>query len=554
MRIVRTVVAAVAAGATLALVGCVGLPDSGPVTAGEVEEGTGLGDVEFIAEGPTAGASQEEIVQGFLQAALSPADDFSIARDYLADGVEWDPLASVALRSGQPQLTSTDAATVEATLDVVGTVDEHGRFTTIADDTARRTFLLIEERGEWRIAEAPDGLVLSRYSFERLFDPQSLAWFADDRATFVPDVRWFPRTTDDLPAAIVDAALAGPVAWLAPAVWTAADADAVRVGDVVLDDEVAELTVSFEQVQESSNVELSMLALQLQQSMVRLGVTEVVVGVDGVDGYSATSRDAPQASLPAVDARPIVLAGGELSYVGQGAPLASDVGVDLAAAEATSVTVRDDDGLAVALASGQVLRLAPGLAPVVLDTGVMVPPSLDRSGWAWWVPDAATQAIVVGDGTREIVLGLPDLQGTIRDVEVSRDGARIAIITDVAGGTAAWVAGIVREDGTPVSVAPPQRMPQATGSAIDVAWATGTSVAVLTSTQDGGQQLVLLTVGGATQQLPTPTDAMTQLAGGIGASAVLRARSAVGELLVLRGGQWQASTEVADVRLVATQI
>ncbi len=546
--------ALVAGAAALALVGCVGLPDSGPVSAGEVQEGTGLGDVEFIAEGPTPGASQEEIVQGFLQAALSPADDFSIARDYLADGAAWDPLAGVALRSGQPELTSTDSATVEATIDVVGTVDEHGTFTTVADDTARRTFVLIEERGEWRIAEAPDGLVLSRFSFERLFDPQSLAWFADDRATFVPDVRWFPRSSTDLPAAIVDAALAGPVAWLAPAVFTAADADAVRVGDVVLDDDVAEVTVSFEQVQESSSDELSMLALQLQQSMVRLGITEVVVGVDGVEGYSATSRDAPEASLPSVDARPIVLAGGELSYVGQGAPLESDLGIDLEAAEATSVTVRDDDGLAVALASGQVLRLVPGADPVVLDTGATVAPSLDRAGWAWWVPDAATQAIVVSDGAREIVLGLPDLQGTIRDVEVSRDGARIAIVTDVAGGTAAWVAGIVREDGVPVSVASPQRMPLVTGSAVDVAWATGTSIAVLSSTQDRGQQLVLLTVGGATQQLSTPQDAITQLAGGIGASAVLRARSALGELLVLRGGQWQPSAEVADVQLVATQI
>lgn len=546
--------AAVACVTVLALVGCVGLPDSGPVSAGEVEEGTGLGDVEFIAEGPTPGASQEEIVQGFLQAALSPADDFSIARDYLADGVDWDPLASVTLRSGQPQLTSTDAATVEATLDVVGSVDEHGTFTTVADDVARRTFVLIEERGEWRIADAPDGLVLSRYSFERLFDPQSLAWFTDDRGTFVPDVRWFPRSIDDLHAAIVDAVLAGPVAWLAPAVWTAADADAVRVGEVVLDGEVADVTVSFEQVQESSNVELSMLASQLQQSMVRLGVTEVVVSVDGVAGYSATSRDAPEASLPAVDARPIVLADGELSYVGQGAPFDADLGIDLAASEATSLTVRDDDGLAVALVAGQALRFAPGAEPIVLDTGITVAPTLDRAGWAWWVPDPATQAIVVSDGSREIVLGLPDLQGTIRDVEVSRDGARIAIVTDVADGTAAWVAGIAREDGVPVSVASPQRMPLVTGAAVDVTWATGTSIAVLTSTQDAGQQLVLLTVGGATQQLPTPQDAITQLAGGVGASAVLRARSAVGELLVLRGGNWQASTDVDDVQLVATQI
>ncbi|WP_376918056.1 LpqB family beta-propeller domain-containing protein [Agrococcus sp. GCM10030264] len=545
--------AVVAVVAALGLVGCVGLPTSGPVSAGEVEEGVDLGDVEFIAEGPTPGASQEEIVQGFLQAALSPADDFSIARDYLADGAEWDPSAGVTLRSGQPQLTSADQATVEAAVDVVGSVDEHGAFSSVAGEAARRTYVLIEQRGEWRIADAPDGLVLSRYSFERLFDSQTLAWYTEDRAGFVPEVRWFQRTTEALPGSIVDAVLAGPVAWLAPAVWSAADADAERVGDVALDDAVAEVTVSFEQVQESSSVELSMLAMQVQQSMSRLGVTEVVIGIDGVDGYSASSRDAPDTTPPSVDARPIVVADGELTYVGQGAALDVDLGLDLEAADATSLTIREDDGLAVALAAGQVLRLVPGIAPTVLDAGVTVAPSLDRAGWAWWVPDPATQAIVASDGQREVVLGLPDLQGSIRDVEVSRDGARIAIVTETAGGTAAWVAGIVREGGAPVAVAPPQRMPQVTGTPTDVAWASPTSVAVLTTAGDG-QQLVLLTVGGATQQLPTPQDAITQLAGGIGGSAVLRARSAVGDLLVLRGTQWQPASGVDDVRLVAVQL
>ena len=552
MRGMRT--AAVAAVAALALAGCVGLPDSGPVTAGEVQEGTGIGDVEFIAEGPAPDASQDEIVQGFLQAALSPADDFSIAREYLADGARWDPLASVTLRSGQPQLTSTSGATVEAVVDVVGEVDEHGSYTSVADDAARLSFVLIEQRGEWRIAEAPPGLVLSRFSFERLFDPQTLVWFADDRSILVPDVRWFPRTTGDVAGDIVDAVLAGPVAWLAPAVWSAADADAVRVGGVVITEELAEVTVSFEQVQESSSVELSLLALQLEQAMARLGVTEVVVGVDGVEGYSASSRDAPEAALPSVDARPIVLAGGELAYVGQGAPLDVDLGVDLATLAPTSLTVRDVDGLTVALASGRVLRLAPGGPPAVLDTGVTVTPSLDRAGWAWWVPDPALQAIAVSDGASEAVLALPEIEGRISGMEVSRDGARIAIVTDVGDGTATWVAGIVRQDGVPTSIATPQRMPQATGTALDVTWATGTSLAVLTSIVDGGQQLVQLTVGGTTQQLPTPQDAITQLAGGIGASSSLRARSVAGELLVLRGGQWQPASSVADVQLVAVQI
>ncbi|QCR19823.1 LpqB family beta-propeller domain-containing protein [Agrococcus sp. SGAir0287] len=553
MRIRRATVATTAV-ATLLVAGCVGLPDSGPVTAGEVQEGTGLGDVEFIAEGPVAGASQDEIVQGFLQAALSPADDFSIAREYLADGAIWDPLASVTLRSGQPQLTSSGGATVDAVVDVVGEVDEHGSFTSVADDATRLSFVLIEQRGEWRIAEAPPGLVLSRFSFERLFDAQTLAWFADDRSILVPDVRWFPRTSADLAGDVVDAVLAGPVAWLAPAVWSAADADAVRVGDVVLTDETAEITVSFEQVQESSSVELSLLALQLQQALARLGVTEVVLGVDGVDGYSASSLDAPEAAFPTVDARPLVLADGALAFVGQGAPFEADWGVDLDAIDATSLTVRDADGLGVALASGQVLRLTSGASPSVLDTGVTVAPSLDRAGWAWWVPDPAIQAIVASDGTREIVLALPELEGRISSIAVSRDGARIAVATDAGGGTATWVAGIVREEGVPTSIASPQRMPQATGTAVDLAWATATSLAVLTSTTDGGQQLVQLALGGTTQQLATPQDAITQLAGGVGASSSLRARSADGELLVLRGGQWQAASSVTDVRLVAIQI
>ena len=65
--------------------------------------------------------------------------------------------------------------------------------------------LLVEEDGEWRIADAPDGIVLSRFHFAELFRAHSLHWLTPDGTRAVPEVRWFERTATTAASRIIDA-------------------------------------------------------------------------------------------------------------------------------------------------------------------------------------------------------------------------------------------------------------------------------------------------------------------------------------------------------------
>ena len=63
---------AVIAAALLALTGCVGIPDSGPVNAGlSLSEDSTGSNIAFNPQGPEAGASQQSILRGFVASFTS---------------------------------------------------------------------------------------------------------------------------------------------------------------------------------------------------------------------------------------------------------------------------------------------------------------------------------------------------------------------------------------------------------------------------------------------------------------------------------------------------
>jgi len=74
--------------------GCASVPTSGPIHAGPVLDAAAESQfIRVIAAPPSVGASPEEIVAGFLDAAVSLEDDRAIARQYLTDEAArlWEP-------------------------------------------------------------------------------------------------------------------------------------------------------------------------------------------------------------------------------------------------------------------------------------------------------------------------------------------------------------------------------------------------------------------------------------------------------------------------------
>ena len=80
---------------------------------------------------------------------------------------------------------------------------------------------MVSVDGQWRIAQAPPGLLLSSAQLERAFETRYV-YFIDPTGTIaVPDLRVLPRTEPQaLSTALVSSLLAGPSPWLAPAVRT----------------------------------------------------------------------------------------------------------------------------------------------------------------------------------------------------------------------------------------------------------------------------------------------------------------------------------------------
>ena len=56
-------------------------------------------DFSFRPDSPQPGATPEQIVTGFIRAGSGPADNWAIAREYLAPSIssDWDPSAGVTI-------------------------------------------------------------------------------------------------------------------------------------------------------------------------------------------------------------------------------------------------------------------------------------------------------------------------------------------------------------------------------------------------------------------------------------------------------------------------
>ncbi len=539
--------------AVLALAGCVAIPDAGPVVEGQVDTSEQSRNLVFIAQEPQPGATQEEIVLGFLGAAISPDDDFSIAREYLAEGAaaQWDPDARVIVRSPVPPVVSLTGETeATAAVEALSEVGPHGALQ-LAQGDRMLEFSLQRVDGEWRISEAPDGIVLSNYYFEQLFRAHPLHWLTPDGERSVPEVRWFERTSATIAERIVDALLGGPATWLSPAVSTFGAVEASLVGTPRVDGTTMTLTLDMEQVSQLGRGSLEPLAAQLVLSLWDVGVREVRLQIEGLSGITASSASAAPVDEGHVDQRPVVLSGESLRSVGGDASAVEDVGETLAAIGATSYTVGAAGG--IAHTGTTAAWIEPGAEPVVVSTDAGLVPTVDDSGWVLLQEQSARQRLLAWRDGERSELPLPPGSDRIAAMELSRDGARLAIVTTAGGTSAVWALAVVRDaDGRPVALGEPYAMPGVEGTATDITWVSPTEVAVLATDEDQAQ-IVMLAIGGSAEQLPAPGTPVQTIVGGTEGTSTLRALGADGALLSLSGRVWSPRQGLEPIRLIATQ-
>jgi hypothetical protein len=539
----------------LVLSACAGLPVSGPVNPG-LAAGVDAGSPEFLfrPDEPQPGATPEQIVEGFIRAGSGPgpAANWEVARMFLAPSIResWKPEASVTIdlpEERQPVAPSEGA--VDLSLVAVATVDENGAYQPDAGVTQLAFRLAQQDDGEWRITEAPDGVVIDRDVFANVFHRYALMYFDPTWQFLVPDMRWFPTT--NAATRIADALVDGtPSGWLGESVRNAIpESVSLARPSVPLESGIAQVTLSAEALLVESTT-LDRMQTQLAASLATAGAsgTQMSVASTPLDAEAISTRSTRVTGPPLVltDEGFGFLAGDELTPV----PGLSEA-MRLVAPAAIQVAP-DRDFAAVRLVSGGAARVpAEGDITVVDSRAGLIDPGADPFGYIWSVPRDQPAAIEVfsASGERSAVADAWPAAAQVIAMAVSRDGTRLAGLLVTGGRSEVWIAGIVRgEDNVPVRMGEAVPLGALSGTGSGLAWLDDTTVGVLSGVAEGPLFTEQLVGGPA-----ATTDAPQGTASVAGATSIstVRLRTEEGALYVKRGANWQRTT--SGISILATQ-
>ena len=551
----RGILAAIVAVAALVISACAGLPVSGPVNPG-LSAGTDAGSPEFLfrPDEPQPGATPEQIVEGFIRAGSGPgpAANWEVARMFLAPSIRetWKPEASVTidLPDDRQPVSPTEGA-VELSLVTVATVDSTGAYQPDAGVTQLSFRLAQQDDGEWRITEAPDGVVIDRDVFANVFHRYSLMYFDPTWQFLVPDVRWFPTTNaaTRIAGALVNGS---PSGWLAASVVNSfPESVTLARPSVPLESGIAQVTLSAEALLVESTT-LDRMQTQLAASLATAGASgaQMSVASTPLTAEPVSTRSTRVTGPPLVQTEDGFgfLAGDELTPI----PGLSET-MELVAPAAIEVSP-DRDFAAVRLVDGGIARV-PADGPVaVIDTrGGLIDPSADPFGFIWSVPRGQPSSIIAFSvaGQQFPVADAWPGASEIVAMAVSRDGTRVAAILVNGGRSEVWIAGIVRgTEAVPVRLGEAVPLGPLAGSGSGLAWLDDTTVGVL-STESGGPLFTEQLVGGPATAIDAPQGAAS--VAGATSIATVRLRTDDGSLFVKRGANWQRTT--SGILILATQ-
>ncbi|MGF3055802.1 LpqB family beta-propeller domain-containing protein [Microbacterium sp. YY-01] len=551
-------------------VACASLPVSGDVRPGLSANETRSGaDRVWVVDGPVEGADPERIVQGFIDAAVSPADNWAIAREFLtADFAEaWKPLAAVTVDTavGDRRFTDTDpdagdsadTAGVRLELTQTAAVDDAGVYSAVSGaDRSAEVFFELErdDNDQWRIAQAPDGILLDIQAFSSgdIVSAYALQYFDATWTHLVPDVRWLPKRKNT-PTRIVQELVAGdPAAWLATSVRTAFPEDVGLAKDSVLvEGQVAhvELTASALTLDGTT---LARMRTQMERSLISAGVLEVQMTVRGseLDAGLATVKEAT------VDNRALVLTDDQFGYVIGGditeIPGLSDQIVNFEEPLSSVIVQSDQSQAVVQTDEGTVYLVGQGRIDEVDDRPGLIAPTVDPFGYIWTVPAYDPTAMTAWNP----VLSPTDVNAftdasAVTHMAVSPDGARVAAVITVGTIHQVVVAGVLRDErNAPIGLGPATTVATLVDPAVDLMWRDATSLGVLTRSADEVGALLSLPVGGPGAALGVP-DGAVRVAAGSPATAV-RLLGENGTLWLRSGPIWQS--ESTGIRLLGQSL
>jgi len=564
-----------------ALSACGGLP-----TVSAVQQGSQVGEpavqpVRVQPDGPSSGATPDQIVRGFLRAGAGAGfdDDYAIARSFFTQNVkdDWQPDSGVKVFGDDSAVTIEllTPSTVRVTALIVAEIDSVGRYRqTPVGTAAQATFGMQKLAVGWRIAlpQRGFGLWLSASDLDRIYRPFTIAYVSTTARTIVGDRRWFPITPGLAPT-LARAQLAPVPSYLSGAAQTGVPAGTVLAVDAVpIQSGRAVVGLSASALSADPDLRRAMWAQFVTTLMQVPSVTEVSLEVQGAGldlpgtpnrvSVMTTLGYQPDSAVLAKDA--ILRAGTKLSRVSPDRPTNQEQprkGAQPAGPALPNIPTGwlslalSWDGQQIAGIGGDHGDLArwQGVQMFQLATfgSELTKPSFDSLNGLWvagqaggaagvWVIDTSLRPIEKAEPRQ---ISAPWLASrTVLALRVASDNQRVALVTsDRAGGDVqVVVAGIVRSaNGVAVSLAAePLRVGWTLTSATDLAWVDDSTLAVVgrVSPKDAvGPQL--LEIGGKVTALsPVAGAQLVTNTGGLRGVVVITDR---GKVLARAGNGWQ---------------
>ena len=520
----------------VSLTGCATLPVSGPVRIGpDLEPPSDSTSFYYSPATPVDGASEAEILAGFLAAGTAPQNDYAIAREYLSESIRasWNPNQELLIQKSTPQVTFTESGIAFVEVEVTARVDANGRYEALpAGSTRTLEYAFSDQAGQVRISSAPDVTIVIRPVFDVVFRSYSVYFLDQSKSALVPELRWFPAN----PATgtkLVNALLAGPSDWLKPAVVSAIPTGTVLSLDAVtVQEEVALVDLSARALVASLS-DRALMKAQLVATLSQLPtITKVAISIE------RSVQDIPDSEL-SVKFGP----NGTMVALGEdGLKAVSGAATDEIPAGATFFGSREVTNLALSASTSKIAASTsngvfetsldnPGAAVKFLDPRTTLTAiQYDQLGKLWLV--SGSQVSVDSKP-----LSASWLSGqSISAFALSPEGSRAAMIVGQGASSQVLLTSVIRNQaGTPIELASPITLVAELSNPTLVSWFDQVTLSIFTSQSDSSN-VTLVEIGGGTRLVQGLADAKSLVALGDGSAMYILKDT--GELFTYRGSFW----------------
>lgn len=492
----------------LVVSGCVGMPTSGPVVVAErgLSASTEPG-IAISPRGPEPGASATQVVQGFLDAMRATPVKSNVAAQFLSSGIRqsWNPGQETITYSERSQPRGLQNVTVEL-LDAHHLDDRGAWLGELPAERSMLSFPMRREDGQWRIAEAPDALIVPSWWFESRFTQVSLYFFDPTGEILVPEPVFVPQD-GSLASVLLHGLVRGPgpgATGVARSFLPAGVTEGLSVP--VSSDGVADVSLTGP-AGDLSNETIQLIAAQLAWTLRQdPAVTAIRLSIDGRPVQLASGRtrlgveESPTVDPSGYQPSPYLfgLRDGVLvtrtseafepvqGAFGTGRHPVGSVALDLAANTAAAVST---DGRSLLVGPVR----AEGKVRTRLTGTRLLRPSWDGLGRLWVVDRRARGADLsyLAGGRRHRVVAPGVTRADVRRFLVSRDGSRlVAVVRRPEGDTVVMTRLRSDDRGRVIGAGPVRTLTDQSEGALrvrDVAWLSPTSVLVLHQLGDTAQ-------------------------------------------------------------------